>query len=84
MSSIIKSKKQYEFALEKIYNLMQKDLKIGSKEANELDSLAILVEDYENRHFSEAFVDTESNDPKGTPDSVWDSRLRGNDFLINI
>ncbi len=44
----VKTKKQYEAALERIYNLMQKDVKTGSKESDELEILAILVEKYED------------------------------------
>ena len=47
----IKTKKQYENALERIYNLMQKNLKTGSKESDELEILSILVEKYEGEKF---------------------------------
>jgi len=47
----IKNKKQYQNALVKIYNLMQKNLKPGSTEADELDVLSILVEAYEKEHY---------------------------------
>lgn len=47
----IKSKKQYETALERIYNLMQKDLKADSKESDELEILSILVENYEEKKY---------------------------------
>lgn len=43
----IKNNAQYEDALERIYNLIQKDLKQDSKEADELEILSILVEKYE-------------------------------------
>jgi len=47
----IRSKKEYKLALKRIYELMQKDLKINSDEYNELDLLSILVENYENKSF---------------------------------
>lgn len=47
----IKTKKEYETALQHIYGLMQKDLKEGSKFSDELEVLSILVEAYEKKHF---------------------------------
>ncbi len=47
----IKNNSQYEDALERIYDLMHKDLKPGSSESDELEILSILVEDYENKKF---------------------------------
>jgi HTH-type transcriptional regulator / antitoxin HigA len=47
----IRTKKEYKAALERIYELMQLDLKINSNEYNELDLLSILVEKYEEIHF---------------------------------
>jgi HTH-type transcriptional regulator/antitoxin HigA len=47
----IKTKKQYEETLQHIYTLMQKDLKPGSKLADELEVLFILVEAYEEKHY---------------------------------
>ncbi|TAL69488.1 MAG: transcriptional regulator [Bacteroidetes bacterium] len=47
----IKNKKHYEKALERIYVLMQKSLKSGSKESDELDILSILVENNEKERF---------------------------------
>ena len=46
----IKSEMDYEIALERIFNLMQNELKIGSAEADELEVLSILVESYENKN----------------------------------
>jgi len=51
MLKAIKTKKQHEAALEKIYSLMQKNLKRGSKEGDELEVLSILVEKYEDEHY---------------------------------
>lgn len=47
----IKTKKEYETALEHIYGLMQKDMKAGSKLSDELEVLSILVEAYEKKHY---------------------------------
>lgn len=47
----IKTEIDYENTLEKIYNLMQLDLKDNSNELDELEVLSILVENYENKHF---------------------------------
>ncbi|MFI4963674.1 MAG: type II toxin-antitoxin system HigA family antitoxin [Legionellales bacterium] len=47
----IKSKKDYEEALARIYALMQKDLKEGSKQADELEVLSMLVKEYETEHY---------------------------------
>lgn len=47
----VKNKKQYEEALERIYSLLQKNIKAGSKESDELEILSILVKEYENIHF---------------------------------
>lgn len=47
----IRTKKEYRAALERIYELMQAELKVNSKEYDELDLLSILVEKYEETHF---------------------------------
>ncbi len=47
----IKTKKEYEAALQHVYRLMQKDLKPGSKLSDELEVLSILVEAYEKKHY---------------------------------
>ena len=47
----IKSKKDYESALERAYELMQKDLKEGSKLSDELEILSVLIEAYEYKHY---------------------------------
>lgn len=47
----IKSKKQYEAALEHIHALMQRNIKSGSRQADELEILSILVEAYEKKHY---------------------------------
>src|SRR6266498_2157819 len=47
----IKTKKDYEAALERAYELMQKDLKQGSRLSDELEILAVLIEAYEDKHY---------------------------------
>jgi HTH-type transcriptional regulator/antitoxin HigA len=46
----IKTKKQHESALQRIYDLMQKGVKAGSKDGDELEVLSILVEKYEDEN----------------------------------
>lgn len=47
----VKTKKDYESALERAYELMQKDLKEGSRLSDELEILSVLIEEYENKHY---------------------------------
>ncbi len=47
----IKTKKDYEAALVRAYELMQKDLKENSKLSDELEILSVLVEAYENKQY---------------------------------
>ncbi len=47
----IKNNKQYESALSRIYDLMQKELKVNSPESDELEILSVLVKQYELVHF---------------------------------
>ncbi len=47
----LKTEADYEAALERVYQLMQKDLKEGSRSADELELLSILVEAYEKKHY---------------------------------
>jgi len=51
MLKAIKTKKEYEAALARAYELMQKDLKPNSKLSDELEVLSILIEAYENKHY---------------------------------
>ncbi|MBK8946920.1 MAG: transcriptional regulator [Ignavibacteriae bacterium] len=51
MLKAIKSKKAYEETLNRVYELMQLDLKLNANEYNELEILSILIEDYENKNF---------------------------------
>ena len=50
MLKLIKTKKDHEAALERIYELMQMNLKAGPL-SDELEALSILVEAYEERHY---------------------------------
>ena len=47
----IRSNKQYELVLERIYELMQKDLKPNSKDSDEVEILSILVKEHESAYF---------------------------------
>lgn len=51
MLKAIKTKKAYRGSLNRIYELMQLDLKFNSDDFNELEILSILVEDYEQKNF---------------------------------
>lgn len=52
MLKVIKTEKEYEDALSRVYDLMQMDLVDDSPESDELDALVLFVNDYENRHYS--------------------------------
>jgi mRNA interferase HigB len=45
-----KNDAQYEVALESVYNLLQANLNLGSKESDELEVLSILIKSYEIEH----------------------------------
>jgi HTH-type transcriptional regulator/antitoxin HigA len=47
----IKNNRQYEDALARAYELMQKNIKPNSKESDELEVLSILIKEYENEHY---------------------------------
>lgn len=47
----IKNNVQYEDALARIYDLIQKDIKENSSESDELEVLSILVKQYEQEHY---------------------------------
>lgn len=65
MLKAIKTKKEYKKAMERAYELLQKELKENSDEFNELELLSILIEDYEQRHF-----------PIETPDPIEAIKFR--------
>lgn len=50
-AKVIKTKKEHAAALERVYELMQADHPSGSPEFEELELLAVLVEEYEDRHY---------------------------------
>jgi HTH-type transcriptional regulator/antitoxin HigA len=47
----VKNNKQYKESLDRINDLMQKDIKPGTKDSDELEILSILVKEYENKYF---------------------------------
>jgi HTH-type transcriptional regulator / antitoxin HigA len=51
VNDLIQTEAQYETALERVYNLMQLNLKEGSKELKEAELLGILIEQYEEIHY---------------------------------
>lgn len=50
-AKVIKTRKEHQAALARVYALMEMDPKAGSPAFDELELLALLVEDYENKHF---------------------------------
>ena len=51
MLNIIKTEREYDAALERIHTLMHMDLEDNSPESDELEELALLIENYENIHY---------------------------------
>jgi len=47
----IKTKKECAIALERVYNLMQKDIIPNSKESDELEILSILIKEFESKEY---------------------------------
>ena len=47
----IRTQKEYRAALKRIYYLMQLELKVRSKEFDELELLSILVDEYESKNY---------------------------------
>ena len=47
----VKNKSQYEDALARVYELMQRNLKPESKESDEVEILSILIKEYELLHY---------------------------------
>ena len=45
------AEKQYETALERVYELMQMDVQGNSSESEEIEGLSLLIEQYENEHY---------------------------------
>lgn len=44
----IKNEQQYDTSLQRVYELLQKDVKPDTKESDELEILSILIKEYEN------------------------------------
>lgn len=51
IKGLIKTEEEYETALERLYDLMQLDLKEGSLSLNEAELLGVLIEQYEKVHY---------------------------------
>jgi HTH-type transcriptional regulator/antitoxin HigA len=51
MAQSIHTEDQYDSALSRVYELMQKDIKENSAEFAELEVLSLLIENYEKEHF---------------------------------
>jgi HTH-type transcriptional regulator/antitoxin HigA len=47
----IKTAKVHKNALARVYELMQQEPRAGSIEADELEKVALMVSDYEDKHF---------------------------------
>lgn len=52
MLNPVKSEKQYEKYLKRIYVLIQTDVKENSKESDEIEIFSILVKNYEEVHYA--------------------------------
>jgi HTH-type transcriptional regulator/antitoxin HigA len=57
MIKVIKSDSDYEAALADVEQLLDRDPAAGTREAEELGVLAVLVDDYESRRFGKAVAD---------------------------
>jgi HTH-type transcriptional regulator / antitoxin HigA len=51
MIKVIKTEEEYEKALQKLYRFMQGTYVEGSPEADEAEVWAMLIENYENKHY---------------------------------
>ena len=51
MLNQIKTQDEYEIALERVYKLMQEKIAPNSKEADELETLSILIKEFESKTF---------------------------------
>lgn len=51
MLKLIKTEKQYEEMLEKVYSLMQQTIQPDTPEADELEICSLLINEYENKNF---------------------------------
>lgn len=51
MVKVLKSEGEYEIALNRLYDLMQADVSPDTPESDEMELLALLIEDFETRHY---------------------------------
>lgn len=51
MLRVIKTEEGYELALGKAYLLLQEEIELDTKKADELDLLTLLIEHYEEAHY---------------------------------
>ncbi len=75
--SVIKNKKQYKAYLKRMYAIM--DAKKGSEEEKELDLLALVLEDYENKKFN-----IEAPDPIEAIKFILDQNGLGQGYIAEI
>jgi len=47
----IRTKKEYAASLDRLYTLIQKDLRVNTSEYDELELLSILIESYEKKNY---------------------------------
>ncbi len=47
----ITNKKEFDIALERVYQLMQKDILPNSKDSDELEILSILIKEFETKAY---------------------------------
>ena len=48
---VLQNEEEYDMATARIYELMQTDLAPNSEDSHELQLLALIVEEYENKHY---------------------------------
>lgn len=51
MLESIKTKAEYDIALERVYKLMQENITPNSKESEELETLSILIKEFESKAY---------------------------------
>ena len=51
MLESIKTKAEYDIALERVYKLMQENIAPNSKESEELENLSILIKEFESKAY---------------------------------
>ena len=50
-TSVLRSEEEYDVAVARLYDLMQTNVPFDSKESQELEQLARMVEAYEDKHY---------------------------------